>query len=134
MFAIVTRRVIYSCSSRFTSSLLISWTRMSTLYRHPSVRSLSLTPIYHNSPNMQQMMDEISKNPKAMALLEALKKDPKLMQAVQDLMMTMSRKGYIDLNNPMKQPSKSKFFFIKHNFRSLFQTLLFFRYGYACRQ
>ncbi|CAF1417002.1 unnamed protein product [Rotaria sp. Silwood1] len=54
---------------------------------------------------MQQMMDEISKNPKAMAFLQAIKKDPKIMHAVQDLMMTMSKKGYIDLNNPTKQPN-----------------------------
>ncbi|CAF0914559.1 unnamed protein product [Rotaria sordida] len=54
---------------------------------------------------MQQMMDEISKNPKAMALLEAIRKDPKIMHAVQDLMMTMNKKGYIDLNNPTKQPN-----------------------------
>ncbi|CAF4151177.1 unnamed protein product, partial [Rotaria sp. Silwood2] len=50
------------------------------------------------------MMDEISKNPKAMAFFQAIKKDPKIMHAVQDLMMIMSKKGYIDLNNPTKQP------------------------------
>ncbi|CAF4301760.1 unnamed protein product, partial [Rotaria magnacalcarata] len=68
-------------------------------------RPSSLSPIRRSFSNMQQMMDEISKNPKALALLEAIKKNPKIMLAVQDLMTTMNRKGYIDLNNPTRQPS-----------------------------
>jgi len=101
MFAFVARRFVYGLSSRSTGALLVSLTRNPV----PVVRPLSLTPTYHNFPNMQQMMDELSKNPKAMAFLQAIKKDPKIMQSVQDLIMTMSRKGYIDLNNPTKQPS-----------------------------
>lgn len=106
MFAFVARRFVYTLSSRSTSALLAS------LIRKPvpisTVRPLSLTPVYHNFPNMQQMMDEMSKNPKAMALFEAIKKNPKIMHAVQDLMTLMSKKGYIDLNDPKKQPSQSK--------------------------
>jgi hypothetical protein len=101
MFAFVARRFVYGLSSRSTSALLVSLIRNPV----PVVRPLSLTPIYHNFPNMQQMMDELSKNPKAMAFLQAIKKDPKIMHSVQDLIMIMSKKGYIDLNNPTKQPS-----------------------------
>ncbi|CAM4814289.1 unnamed protein product, partial [Rotaria magnacalcarata] len=36
----------------------------------PSARPSSLSPIRRSFSNMQQMMDEISKNPKALALLE----------------------------------------------------------------
>jgi hypothetical protein len=101
MIAFIARRCIYSLSSRSTGVLLVSLTRKPV----PLIRSLSLTPVNHNFPNMQQMMDELSKNPKAMALLKAIQKDPKIMQVVQDLMLTMTRKGYIDLKNPAKQPS-----------------------------
>jgi hypothetical protein len=112
MIAFVTRRFIYALSSRSTGTLLVSLTRTPA----PLVRPLSLTPTHHSFPNMQQMMDELSKNPKAMAFLKAIQKDPKIMQAVQDLIMTMSKKGYIDLNNPRKQPSKSKFIDVRNNF------------------
>jgi hypothetical protein len=101
MFGFVARRFIYALSSRSTGALLVSLARNPVLV----VRPLSLSPVYHNFPNMQQMMDELSKNPKAMALLQAIKKDPKIMQAVQDLILTMTKKGYIDLRNPTKQPS-----------------------------
>ena len=101
MFVFVARQFIRTFSSLRTAPLLVSLTRTST----PLLRPLSLTPIKHNFPNMQQMWDEISKNPKAMAFLEAIKKDPKIMHATQDLIMTMSRKGYVDLANPTKQPS-----------------------------
>jgi len=101
MFAFVARRFFYAFFSRPTGALLVSLTRNPV----PIVRPLSLTPILHDFPNMQQMMDELSKNPKAMAFLQAIQKDPKIMRGVQDLMMTMSQKGYIDLNNPRKQPS-----------------------------
>lgn len=56
---------------------------------------------------MKQMMDEMSKNPKAMALFQAIQKDPKILQAIQELMAILNRKGYIDMRNPMKPPSKS---------------------------
>jgi hypothetical protein len=105
MFAFVARRFVYGLSSRSTGALLVSLTRTPV----PLVRLLSLTPINHNIPNMQQMMDELSKNPKAMALFKAIKKDPKIMHSVQDLIMLMTKKGYIDLNNPTKQPSKLTF-------------------------
>ncbi len=101
MFGFVARRFVYALSSRSTSALLVSLARNPV----PVVRPLSLSPVYHNFPNMQQMMDELSKNPKAMAFLQAIKKDPKIMQAVQDLILTMTKKGYIDLRNPTKQPS-----------------------------
>lgn len=101
MFGFVARRFIYALSSRSTGALLVSLARNPVLV----VRPLSLSPVYHNFPNMQQMMDELSKNPKAMAFLQAIKKDPKIMQAVQDLILTMTKKGYIDLRNPTKQPS-----------------------------
>ena len=80
MFAFVARRFVYGLSSRSTSVLLVSLTRNPT----PVVRPLSLSPISHSFPNIQQMMDELSKNPKAMTLLKAIQKDPKLMHAVQD--------------------------------------------------
>ena len=102
MIAFVARRCVYALSSRTTGALLVSLTRKPV----PLIRPLSLTPINYNIPNMQQMMDEISKNPKAMALFKAIQKDPKIMQAVQDLMLTMSKKGYIDIKNPGKQPSE----------------------------
>ena len=104
MIAFVTRRCAYAFSSRSNRTLLLS------LVRNPAslTRPLSLTPIHHNLPNMQQMMDELSKNPKAMALFQAIKKDPKIMQTVQDLIVTMTKKGYLDLKNPTKQPSSSK--------------------------
>ncbi len=116
MFAFVARRCVYSLSSRSTGALLVSLTRT----RIPVVRPLSLTPVHYNIPNMQQMMDELSKNPKAMAVFEAIKKNPKIMHAVQDLMMIMSKKGYLDLKNPTKQPSKSTCFYaFKINVSSL---------------
>ena len=102
MLAFAARRIAYTLSSRIGQVLLTSLPRTPMTL----VRPLSLTPVFHNFPNMQQMMDELSKNPKAMALFQAIKKDPKIMHAVQDLIETMSRKGYIDLKNPTKQPSK----------------------------
>ncbi|CAF1658438.1 unnamed protein product [Rotaria magnacalcarata] len=103
MFAFVVRRFLSVFSSRLGSPLLLplTLTRMSS----PSARPSSLSPIRRSFSNMQQMMDEISKNPKALALLEAIKKNPTIMLAVQDLMTTMNRKGYIDLNNPTRQPN-----------------------------
>ncbi|CAF3424620.1 unnamed protein product [Rotaria socialis] len=103
MFAFVVRRFVPVFSSRLGSPLLLplTLTRMSS----PSIRPSSLSLIRHSFSNMQQMMDEISKNPKALALLEAIKKNPKIIHAVQDLMTTMNRKGYIDLNNPTRQPN-----------------------------
>lgn len=103
MLALVTRRCAYALSYRSNGSLLLS------LGRNPAylTRSFSFTPIHQNIPNMQQMMDELSKNPKAMALFQAIKKDPKIMQTVQDLILTMTKKGYLDLKNPTKQPSSS---------------------------
>lgn len=101
MFTFVVRRFVFGLSSRIANPTLAPLTR--TLV--PVIRPLSLSPVHRSFPNMQQMMDEISKNPKAMQLLEAIKKDPKILRAVQDLMMTMNKKGYIDLNNPAKQPS-----------------------------
>ncbi|CAF1570352.1 unnamed protein product [Didymodactylos carnosus] len=56
-------------------------------------------------PNIEQMMEQISKNPKTMALVEAIKKNPKILMAVQDFVTTLAKKGYIDLSNPTKQPS-----------------------------
>jgi len=106
MIAFVARRCIYTLSSRSTGALLVSLTRKPV----PLIRPLSLTPINYNFPNMQQMMDELSKNPKAMAFLKAIKKDPKIMHAVQDLIITMTQKGYIDLKNPTKQPSQLKYY------------------------
>ena len=102
MFSFIARRFVYILSARSTGALLVSLTRSPVSLSHP----LSLTPIYHNFPDMQQMMDQLSKNPKAMAFLKAIQKDPKIMQAVQDLIMIMSKKGYINMNNPTKQPSK----------------------------
>lgn len=102
MLAFIARRFVYTISSRSTGVLLASLIRKPPV---PTVRPLSLSPIYHNFPNMQQMMDDLSKNPKAMAFLQAIKKDPKIMHAVQDLIMIMTKKGYIDIRNPAKQPS-----------------------------
>jgi hypothetical protein len=102
MFAFVARRLVYTLSSRSTNALLVSLTRTPT----PFVRPLSLSAVKYNFPNIQQMMDELSKNPKAMAFLQAVKKDPKIIHAVQDLIAIMSKKGYIDTSNPTKQPSK----------------------------
>ncbi|UJR10821.1 hypothetical protein I4U23_015008 [Adineta vaga] len=101
MLAFVTRRIVYTLSSNTNNILLVCRPRAPITF----VRPLSLTPISHSFPNMQQMMDELSKNPKAMTFLQAIKKDPKIMHVMQDLISTMTRKGYIDLKNPTKQPS-----------------------------
>lgn len=103
MLALIIRR-----SVRFISHP-IPIVRHLALATKPSSRILARTftikSINHNLPNMQQMMDEMSKNPKAIALFRAIQKDPKILRAMQDLMMVMVRKGYIDMRNPMKQPS-----------------------------
>ena len=118
MIAFVTRRCIYAVSSRSTGTLFVSLVRKPISLTRP----LSLTPINHNFPNMQQMMDELSKNPKAMALFQAIKKDPKIMQTMQELIITLTKKGYLDLKNPTKQPSTSKSHLIIDSFRQ-FQVL-----------
>lgn len=51
-------------------------------------------------------MDEMAKNPKAIALFKAIQKEPKILQSIQELMTILNRKGYIDMKNPTKPPSQ----------------------------
>lgn len=101
MLSFTARRFVSTVCTRSTGNLLISLTRKPVL----PVRTLALSTVNYNFSDMKKMMDEVSKNPKAMAFIQAIQKDPKIMQAVQDLMMTLTKKGYIDLKNPTKQPN-----------------------------
>ena len=111
MLSFVARRFVSTLCIRSTGSLLVSLVRKPV----PQVRTLALSSVNYNFTDMKKMMDEVSKNPKAMAFMEAIQKDPKIMHAVQDLMMTLTKKGYVDLKNPNKQPSQfsDQFFKIK---------------------
>lgn len=122
MFGIVIRRSI--------CSILTVTIRQRVLQPSLSVRPLSLSPIHHFLPNMNQMMDELSKNPKAMALFKAIQKNPKILESMQDLMATLVRKGYVDMRNPMKQPSLI-FFLSTIISLNCFQINNLFRLDYA---
>ncbi|CAF1112662.1 unnamed protein product [Adineta steineri] len=101
MMAFAVRRIVSTMSLRTTGVLLTSLSRTPVHV----IRPLSLSSMHNNLPNMEQMMKDLSKNPKAMALFQAIQKDPKIMHVVQDLITVMTKKGYIDLKNPTKQPS-----------------------------
>ena len=83
MFGFVARHAVQNLSRR--------WTFCAASLSHS--RPLSFTPVHHNFPNIQQMMSELSKNPKAMAFLEAVKKNPRIIHTMQELIETMSKKG-----------------------------------------
>lgn len=92
MFSLIVRRS--------ASSISRTWVPLSLS------RPLSLTPILKDFSDLKKMMDTLSKNPQAMAMAQAIKKDPKILQSIQELMSLMMKKGFIDLKNPTKQPSK----------------------------
>ena len=93
MFSLIVRRSALSISR--------TWVPLSLS------RPLSLTPVHHDFSDLKKMMDALSKNPQAMAMVQAIRKDPKILQSIQELMSLMMKKGFIDLKNPTKQPSKS---------------------------
>ncbi|KAI9091270.1 hypothetical protein DFS34DRAFT_635541 [Phlyctochytrium arcticum] len=57
-----------------------------------------------HSTNMVKVLNDLSKNPKAMAIFRAIQNNPQLLNEVQALGMVLQQKGYIHPSNPMKQP------------------------------
>ncbi|KND02714.1 uncharacterized protein SPPG_01797 [Spizellomyces punctatus DAOM BR117] len=57
-----------------------------------------------SSPDMTAVLQELSKNPKAMAIFQAIQRDPRLLNEVQSLGLLLHSKGFIDPSNPVKQP------------------------------
>ncbi|KAI8996073.1 hypothetical protein BC832DRAFT_305572 [Gaertneriomyces semiglobifer] len=65
----------------------------------------------HSSPppNIQAALEDLAKNPRAMAVFNAIKDDKELLDDVQALGAMLQTKGYLDPAEPTKQPGKQMF-------------------------
>ncbi|KAJ3187407.1 hypothetical protein HDU85_006695 [Gaertneriomyces sp. JEL0708] len=91
-------KIASRCPKR-VSYVIPSCTRLLHATHRPQASIHSPPP-----PNIQAALEDLAKNPRAMAVFNAIKDDKELLEDVQALGAMLQTKGYLDPAEPTKQP------------------------------